>query len=140
MTYEGEKLIKLLDITTAENGAPDFLVSRVTNHVWGGLFDEEGRKFLDMAAALNMRRDTETLVRLAFAYDIVTTATAGLKWHWLLRSDEERGHFANMSCLRDTGVTVRCPVFHCDPAFALIMSLCEAVDYMRVVQHGAIKN
>lgn len=138
--YEGEELIKELATTTATTGATASLVSKVTNHIWGGVFDHEGRQFLDMAAALNMRRDTETPVRVAFAYDITTVAIAGTKWQWLLRSDETHGHFANVTCVEDTGVTVRCPHFHRDPAFALIMSLCEAVDYMRVVQRGAIKN
>lgn len=115
--------------------APASLVSKITNHVWNGHFDHEGPRYMDMSLALNTSKRLEPSERLGHAHRVVTEALYGLPWLWLIRSDKLGTHYANIY----DGDTVNAS-YHIDPAFALIMSLCKAVDYERLRQRGALKS
>lgn len=118
------------------------LIQEITNHVWGGCFDTEGAKFLDMLSVFDTR--TPATVRIGMALRCVNECLSGCGWEWLLRTDDEKGHYSSISKKyeKDDQITY-CQSYHEDGATALIMSLLEVVEiernYQQWYRHGTKK-
>jgi len=122
---------------------PSGAIQAITDEIWGGSFDREGRQWTQMEFVLNRTRrkgeDDNSHVRLGEAFGVLRSAVNGCGWSWLIRDDERYGHFANMAKELPDGSTARFQHFHKDAAFALIMSLLQAVEMERAYQLSKLR-